>query len=177
MTIPSFARFSRSSSSSAALNAGHHEASNINNANRSASTSPHLLQVHASQFFPATPPPIRSNWQGIFTGQTKQPANAQAPHADISRDHPAVTARPVGGIGFMDICGGWDNLTRHGRGLMKSIKNCMPCVEWCCGDDADDERTSTGVAHPNFAPTETPTPMPISSTRPDLTTPGRGNRS
>ena len=72
-----------------------------------------------------------------------------SPHAPTTPStapaSPTVTVHPDSGFTFMDIRGGWENLTKHASEMMDSVRENLPCLTLCCVSDST-ARTNDAVS-------------------------------
>ena len=78
----------------------------------------------------------------------KQPYTVTVESKDKNK---LVALASANGFGFMDICGGWENLTQHARDAMAALSDRMSSMSSCC--DEPDSPTNIDEADENVSPT------------------------
>ena len=82
-----------------------------------------------------------------FTGErtnTNTADTSMSPHAATTPStapaSPYVTDHTGSGFSFMDIRGGWENLTKHASAMMDSVRENLPRTLFCCIEDSAAQR-------------------------------------
>ena len=87
-----------------------------------------------------------------FTDERANTSTAHTPPAAATSSapaSPAITPHPDGGLSFMDIHGGWNNLTKHASEMLDSVRENLPCLTLCCVSDSATRTNDAVVLNPH----------------------------